>query len=253
MMLACDVHIGDRNCQTTMKNYVFKRRADGIHIIDLRKTWEKIVLAARAIVTIENARDVCVVATSNQGSTPYAQRASLKLAHYLGAHAIAGKFTPGTFTNYIQADFYEPRLLLVANPHKDHQSVTEASYVNLPVIALCNTDSPLRHVDVAIPCNNKGKHAIALVMWMITREVLRLRESIPRDIPWDVMVDMFIQPDQTEAEKTEADQQGQHAQDGFGEPVVPTSNVDWNEEPQGEANENWGASIPQATGAATDE
>ena len=205
MMLACDVHLGDRNCGIEMRDYVHKRRADGVHIIDLRKTWEKIVLAARAIVAIENARDVCIVATSTQGATPYAQRASLKMAKNLGTHVIAGKFTPGTFTNYIQADFYEPRLLIVADPFKDHQSLTEASYVNLPAIALANTDSPLRHVDIAIPCNNKGRHSIALVMYLLTREVLRLREAIPRDQPWEVMVDMFIQPEHDETEKTEAE------------------------------------------------
>lgn len=204
MMLACDVHIGDRNCGIEMRDYVFKRRADGVHIIDLRKTWEKIILAARAIVTIENTRDICIVATSTQGATPYAQRASLKLGKHLGAHVIAGRFTPGSFTNYIQAEYYEPRLLLVADPYKDHQSLTEASYVNLPTVALCNTDSPLRHVDIAIPCNNKGRNSIALMMWMIAREVLRLREVIPREQAWDVMVDMFIQPEVDESAKTEA-------------------------------------------------
>lgn len=201
MMLACDVHLGDRNCGIEMRDYVHKRRGDGVHIIDIRKTWEKIVLAARAIVTIENTRDIAIVATSTQGSVPYAQRASLKLAKHLGAHVIAGKFTPGTFTNYIQREFYEPRLLLVADPYKDHQSLTEASYVNLPTIALANTDSSLRHVDIAIPCNNKGRHSIALIMWMIAREVLRLQGVISRDQAWDVMVDMFIQPEHDENEK----------------------------------------------------
>src|SRR5690606_27756735 len=119
----------------------------------------------------------------------------LKMAKHLGAHVIAGKFTPGSFTNYIQKDFYEPRLLIVADPYKDQQSLTEASYVNLPAIAFCSTDSPMRHVDIAIPCNNKGRLSIALVMFLLTREVLRLREAIPRDQPWEVMVDMFIQPE----------------------------------------------------------
>lgn len=181
-----------------MKEYCFKRRSDGIHLINLKKTWEKLLLAARAIVAIENPAEVCAIS-----SRAYGQRAVLKFASFTGATPIAGRFTPGTFTNQIQAAFREPRLLVVCDPRADHQPVTEASYVNLPVIAFCNTDATLRYVDIAIPCNNKSQHSIGLLWWMLTREVLRMRGSILRDIPWEIMVDLFFYRDPEETEKEE--------------------------------------------------
>uniref|UniRef100_A0A2I3GEF4 Small ribosomal subunit protein uS2 n=1 Tax=Nomascus leucogenys TaxID=61853 RepID=A0A2I3GEF4_NOMLE len=133
--LAAATHLGGTNLDFQMEQYIYKRKSDGIYIINLKRTWEKLLLAARAIVAIENPADVSVISSRNTG-----QRAVLKFAAATAATPIAGRFTPGTFTNQIQAAFREPGLLVVTDPRADHQPLTEASYVNLPTIALCNTD-----------------------------------------------------------------------------------------------------------------
>jgi small subunit ribosomal protein SAe len=218
-MLAATTHLGSENTDFQMQQYIYKRRGDGVHIINLRRTWEKLVLAARAIVAIERPSDVYVISSRNFG-----QRAVLKFASHTGATAIAGRFTPGAFTNQIQSAFREPRLLIVTDPRTDHQPITEASYVNIPVIALANTDSPLRFVDIVIPCNNKSPHSIGLMWWMLAREVLRLRGTISRD-KWGIMVDLFFYRDPEEAEKEEQAAKEQAALTAKVEEPVPVPSV----------------------------
>eukprot|EP01066_Platyproteum_vivax_P006698 Platyproteum_vivax@DN2429_c0_g1_i1.p1 len=217
-MLVCETHLGTKNISFSMIPYVYKRNAELIHIINLRKTWEKVRVAARVIVAIENPADIIVVS-----ARPYGSRATLKFCQFVGAVCVAGRWTPGTLTNQITQRFMEPRLLIVTDPRMDSQAVRESAYANIPVIALCDTDSPLQHIDIAIPCNNKGKKSIALMYWMLSREILYLRNKMPRSQAWDVFPDVFFWRDPEEVDEKQAPEAPhQAAPQRIPEDFVPT-------------------------------
>ncbi len=186
-LLLCNVHLGKKVCNNLMKIYVWKKRKDGIFIINISKTLKKINLAARAIVAIKNPNDI--IAISNE---TISQRAIIKFAQYTGCQIILGRWTPGKFTNQSCKTFSEPQLIILTDPKANMQPLNESSFVNIPTIAFCNTEAELKFVDIAIPGNNINKHSVALLWWMLSREVLRMRGNISRLDEWDIPIDFFL-------------------------------------------------------------
>jgi len=209
-LLGSNAHFGTLNLNYEMSRYVDHKNNEGVHIINIEQTWQKIKLAARVIAAVDRPEDVIVVC-----ARPYGQRAVIKYAKYTGATATSSsRWTPGTLTNQNTKQFKEPKLLIVVDPKSDKQAVIEASYVNIPCIALCDTDSPLEFVDVAIPCNNRNTESISMIFWLLAREVQILRGELGKSEEWDVMVDLFFYKkiedveEQQAEDKEEADKAG---------------------------------------------
>ncbi|XLS47410.1 hypothetical protein HN51_021768 [Arachis hypogaea] len=239
----------------------------GIYIINLGKTWEKFQLAARIIIAIENPQDIIV-----QSARPYGQRVVLKFAQYTGANAIAGRHTPGTFTNQMQTSYNEPRLLILTDPRTDHQfeilllidlvlglfsiffskkylyPIKEGALGNILTIAFCDTDSPMHYVDVGIPANNKGKHSIDCLFWLLARMALHMRGTIRPGLKWDVMVDLFFYREPEEAKKQEEEElpaAPEYAIQDFGAAGIagfPAADGEWGAVT---AKQSWTELVPQ--------
>ena len=234
MMLAAKVHAGSNNLSFGMQPYVFCRRRDGSHVINLAMTYEKIKLAARMIYAVEEPKDVLAISTK-----PFGTRAVHKFAQFLDASYVEQRFTPGLFTNHSIKQFVEPRLMIVCDPNTDSQAIHEAAYANIPCIALCDTDAHLDYVDCVVPCNTKNKTSIGLIMWLITREVLRLRGSLTRTQEWSVLPDLFFYRDADDEQRIKSEMDGEYEIAPAGEqPAAAPADAaeqDWNQE-----NDAWG-------------
>jgi len=214
-IIAAQICCGTQNIREEMRPYIYRRSSESLYIFDITKFWDKLMLAARVLVAIDAPGDICVISERQ-----YGKRAVLKFAKFTGAMSMAGKYTPGTFTNQITKKFCEPRILVCQSPVGEHQAITEASYMNIPVIAFCNSDSHLKNVDVAIPCNTNGKEAIGTCWWLLCRQLLKFRGKIPAQLEWEVMPDLFFYRDLDEVEEQEQDKEEEAVVDDWAQPSV---------------------------------
>jgi small subunit ribosomal protein S2 len=161
------VHIGTRQKTADMKEHIYKVRNDGLYIIDINKTDKKINIAAKFISKF-NPENILVVSVRQYGQKPIR-----KLAEYTGIKVLDGRFRPGTLTNPSAKGFIEPELLIVTDPLADSQALNEAMNIGIPVVGLCDTNNELKYIDIVIPTNNKGRRALALVYWLLSRAILK--------------------------------------------------------------------------------
>ncbi|HDN63188.1 MAG TPA: 30S ribosomal protein S2, partial [Candidatus Bathyarchaeota archaeon] len=108
--------------------------------------------------------------------------------------------------NPLYPNSLEPDVVLVSDPKADSQAVREASSLGIPVVALCSTDNELSKIDLAIPTNNKGRRALAVIYWVLARQLLRERGELAPDEDLPVPIESFemkLAEEQVETESKE--------------------------------------------------
>ena len=173
ILLSAGVHIGTRIKTKDMEQFIYKVRPDGLFVLDMEQMNERVKVVAKFLSRLD-IHKVCVASSKRYGRNPVE-----KFCDSLGCKSYTGRFTSGTFTNPDYADFFEPDAVIVTDSLADQQIVEEASIIGVPVIALCSTDNSLKDVDLAIPVNNKGRRSLAIVYWLLAREILREKGTLP--------------------------------------------------------------------------
>jgi len=167
-------HIGTRQKTSDIKDFIYKVRNDGLYIIDVKKTDERIKLAAKFLAKYDPAQ-ILIVSVRQYGQKPVKT-----IAKHTGMSVLAGRFRPGTLTNPNAKGYLEPGLILLTDPLADSQALMEAKNIGIPVLGLCDTNNETKYLDLAIPTNNKGRRALALVYWLLTRAILKENGKIKK-------------------------------------------------------------------------
>jgi small subunit ribosomal protein S2 len=170
--LEAGIHIATKTKSPGMKKFIYKVREDGLYLLDL-KTIDSRIRVAAAMVARYEPKDVVVTA-----SRIYAIVAAQKFAEIIEAKFIKGRVTPGTFTNPNRENFMEPKLIMISDSRNEKQAIKEVSKVNMPIIALSDTDNSTKFIDLVIPANNRGRRSLAFIYYLLAREVLKARGTI---------------------------------------------------------------------------
>jgi small subunit ribosomal protein S2 len=184
-LLSAGIHIGTRMKTLDMEPFIYRVRPDGLFVLDVKKTDDRIRITAKFLSRYEHAK-VAVAATRL-----YAQEPIKKFCQLTGATPLIGRFIPGQLSNPQYPGRIDPEVIVVSDPRADAQAVKEASKVGIPIVALCSTDNEFAGVDLVIPTNNKGRRALAVIFWLLARQVLRERGELAPDRDPPATIDDF--------------------------------------------------------------
>ena len=184
-ILSTGIRVGTQVKTKFMKPYITKASPEGLYIIDLDITLERIKIAAKFINRM-GIEKVIVCSGREYANTPIE-----KFCEITGAIEMLGRFMPGTLTNPSLPYYIEPKLLLISDPQVDSQAITEATNAGIPVIGVSNTDNITSKVDLVIPANNRGRKSLATIYWLLAREILIERGKLKEDESLKYEIDDF--------------------------------------------------------------
>lgn len=179
------VHLGTQQKNKEMEPFIDSVRDDGLYLLDLGLTDERIRTVAEMLARYEPS-DILVVSSRHYGHKP-----AEMFARIVQGKSRTGRFIPGTLTNPELDDYLEPEVLVATDPMADMQAISEATKVGIPVVALCDSNNKVTNVDVVIPANNKGRRALAAVYWLLARETAKVQGRLPEDAEFNFSIEDF--------------------------------------------------------------
>ena len=185
MILSTGIRVGTNVKTKFMTPFITKASPEGLYMLDLDITIEKIKTAAKFINRL--GTDNLIVCSGRQ----YAETPIEKFCEMLGAKQLLGRFMPGTLTNPSLPYYIEPKLVFISDPQVDEQAIIEATNAGIPIVGIANTDNLTSNLDVIIPANNRGRKALATVYWLLVRQILIEKGELKENESMKYQIDDF--------------------------------------------------------------
>ena len=164
-------HLGTKAVTPNMRPFVYRRRADGIAVLNTNDIDSKLKEAVEFLKDFE-AKDI-FIACKREAGWP----AIKKFGEVTGIKVFTKKYPAGIITNIKLEDFFETELIIICDPWLDKNALNDAVKVRVPVIALCDTNNLTKGVTKIVPCNNKSSKSLGLILYLLAREYLKTKKD----------------------------------------------------------------------------
>lgn len=161
------IHLGTKVIMPEMRKYVYRRRADGLAILNTEMIDQKLGEAAEYLKKF-NPKDMIIVCKREAG-----WKAIKLFSEATGIQVFTKKYPAGIITNIKLSQFFEPELVVICDPWLDKNALNDAKKTNKKVLALCDTNNITKGADVIVPCNNKSEKSLGLIFYIFARELVK--------------------------------------------------------------------------------
>lgn len=169
-------YIGTKVITPDMRKFVYRRRADGIAIINTNVIDQKIGEAAKLIAEYK-PEDWILVCKREAG-----WRAIKLFSELTGVRVFTKKYPAGIITNINLPDFFETKLVFVCDPWLDKNAMNDAVNVKKRIFSICDTNNLARQADFVIPANNKSNKSLGVIFYVLAREYMK-SQGITKKLP----------------------------------------------------------------------
>ncbi len=161
--LKASIHLGTRVITPHMRQFVYRRRADGLAVFNTAMFDDKIKEGAKYLSQF--APEQIIVACKREAGW----KAVKKFANTFGIKTYTKKYPAGAITNPNLDVFVEPDCIMITDPWIDKNILKDANRVKIKVASICDTNNYTFGIDQIIPGNNKSYKSIGMIYYLLTK------------------------------------------------------------------------------------